>query len=700
VKPRHLRLALTLLILLLVDPPAVQAYIGPGAGFAFVSSFFVIFATFFLAFIKLITAPFRAVVQSLRSRKALRRARVKKVVVLGLDGQDPELTDGFLKEGILPNFKRLQEQGSYVRLQTSYPAESPVAWSSFQTGCNPGRHRVFDFLVPGNKSYVPELCSAKVTASPRTIKLGKYRIPFGKPVIDLGRKSQSFWKILGDHGIFSSILRVPITFPPEKFNGTLLSAMMVPDLKGSQGTFSYYSSDPEEQAKFTGGIQIPVERSNGTIRSYISGPDNTMVEGGGELRISFEVRDGKTGSAAEIVIDKKSYPLTLREYTPWIELRFKPGLGISVRGIVRFYLKELEPHFKLYMSPINFDPDKPALPTSWPFTYALYLSKSQGRFCTLGLSEDTWSLNERVLDEEAFLKQAWGVHEERERMFFDAIEKTRRGTVACVFDITDRMQHMFFRYLDPTHPANADKDTEVHRDAIRDLYVKMDDLVGRTLDKLAPDETLFVMSDHGFKPFRRGVNLNTWLWKNGYLALKGDKPTGAEWFQDVDWTGTRAFAVGLGGIYLNLKGVRPQGTVKQGDEARALRDEIREKLRGLTDSDGAPAVGDVYDLKQLYSGPYVGEAPDLLCGFKVGYRASWGCATGALEDQIIMDNSKSWSGDHCMNPPDVPGIFFSNRKLDVDQVNIMDIGPTVLDLFGVDVPEYCDGKSFMPGKES
>jgi len=695
---RHLPFLVALFVcFLLVEPPPVEAYIGPGAGFAFVSSFFAILAAFLLAFLKLITYPFRWLFRTLRWRKALKRARVRQVVVLGLDGQDPELTDRFLEEGILPNFARLREQGSYVRLDTSFPAESPVAWSCFQTGCNPGRHRVFDFLVPNRTSYLPELCSAKVTAQGRNLKIGKYRFPLGKPTIDLGRKSKSFWKILGDHGIFSTVIRVPITFPPEKFHGALLSAMCVPDLKGSQGTFSYYSTDREEQARFTGGIQIPVEVRDGLIRSYISGPDNTMVEGAEEMRIPFEVRLGTNGTPPRLVIDKKIYPLELREYTPWIDVKFRPALKFGVRGICRFYLKEAEPHFKLYMSPVNIDPDKPALPISHPYTYAVYLSKTQGRFATLGLAEDTWGLNERVLDEEAFLKQAWSIHEERERQFFDALEKTKRGSVVCVFDITDRLQHMFFRYLESDHPANADKDVEQHKDAIRDLYKKMDDLVGRTMDRLPEDSVLMVMSDHGFKPFRRGVNLNTWLWRNGYIVLKGDKPTGEQWYQDVDWTKTRAYAVGLGGIYLNLRGRRARGIVQSGDEEEQLRAELREKLRGLHDDEkNTSAVAEVHDLKQLYKGPYVGDAPDLLVGFSVGWRVSWNCATGIIDEQVFEDNVKSWSGDHCMNPPDVPGIFFCNRELPVERINIMDVGPTVLDLFGVTVPPYCDGEARLP----
>jgi predicted AlkP superfamily phosphohydrolase/phosphomutase len=684
-------------LLLLVDPPAVHAYVGPGAGFAFVSSFFILFATFLLAFVKLLAWPFRWVVRTIRQRKALASARVKRVVVVGLDGQDPELTDRFLEEGILPNFERLRQEGRYARLETSFPAESPVAWSSFQTGCNPGRHKVFDFMVPNRKTHLPELCSAKVMSSPRTLRLGKYKLPIGKPIIDLGRKSQSFWKVLGDHGVFSSVLRVPITFPPEKFHGVLLSAMMVPDLKGSQGTFSYYTTEDLEEAGFTGGMLFPVRVEDGAVQSYISGPENTMVEGGEEMRIPFEVRLNGSRDGAELLLDGKKHALRVGEFTPWIDLQFRPIRPVKVRGAVRFYLKEVDPGFKLYMSPINIDPDKPALPISHPFTYAIYLAKTLGRYCTLGLAEDTWGLNERVLDEKAFLNLTYLIHGERERMFFDALDKTKRGAVVCVFDITDRLQHMFFRYLEDEHPANQGKDTTMHRNAIRKLYMDMDEMLGRIREKLGPDDVLMVMSDHGFKPFRRGVNINTWLWQNGYLALKQTAPTGAEWYQDVDWSRTRAYAVGLGGIYLNIAGRDGGGIVQPGEEEQGLRREIIEKLGALHDEEmDAPAVAEVYDTNVIYRGPYVKEAPDLLVGFKVGYRASWGCATGAVAEEVFEDNGKSWSGDHCMNPPDVPGIFFINRKIDADRVSIMDVGPTVLDLFGVPVPAYCDGKSFMP----
>ncbi len=682
--------------LLLAWPQSSHAYIGPGAGIAFVSSFFIVLITFLLAFVTLLTWPFRWVLQTWRAKGALRKARVKKVIILGLDGQDPTLTEGWLEEGLLPNFAKLRQLGCYRRLRTTLPAESPVAWSSFQTGCNPGRHRVFDFLVPNRKNYLPELCSARVEPPRRSLRLGRYTIPLGKPLIQFERKSQSFWKTLGDYGVFSTILRVPISFPPEKFRGLLLSAMSVPDLKGTQGTFSYYTSDPDESTRYTGGQQFRVEIREGSVEAHVSGPENPIQPEQGEMQIPFRVT--LDGTSARLELDGHSHLLPLRDYTPWIPLEFQAGLGMKIRGQVRFYLKQAEPHFKLYMTPINVPPDKPSLPISHPFTYSMYLAKTQGSFCTLGLAEDTWALNERVLDEEAFLKQAWMIHEERERMFFDAVEKTRQGAVVCVFDITDRLQHMFWRYLEADHPANPGKDTEWHRHAIRDLYRKMDELVGRLLQKVDDETVVFVMSDHGFNSFRRGVNLNAWLHQNGYLAVH-EGPSGKEWFEEVDWSRTRAYAVGLGGIYLNLQGREAQGVVAPGEETRAVKREIQSGLRGLLDPDEtAPAIAEVYDTREVYRGPYVGEGPDLIVGFNPGYRVSWSCATGAITSEVFEDNTRSWSGDHCMNPPDVPGILFSNRQIEEAEPCIMDLGPTVLDLFGVPVPAYCDGKSLLPPK--
>src|SRR5262245_42315006 len=295
---RRRSVSLILLLLgLLLYPPTAHAYLGPGAGFTIVSTFFVLFAALASAFVVLLTWPFRWVLKRIFRPKRAGRSRARRVVIVGLDGQDPELTEKWMNEGLLPNFSRLRQAGSFARLGTTLPAESPVAWSSFQTGCNPGKHRIYDFLVPNRKSLMPELSSANVTAPARTLRLGKYRIPLGRPSIAAGRKSESFWSILSKFGVFSAVLRVPITFPPERFDGVLLSAMNVPDVKGSQGTYFYFTTDPDDKRALISGQQCPLEAIEGGAKGELPGPQNTLRKDGGELRIPFSILTARNGAS-------------------------------------------------------------------------------------------------------------------------------------------------------------------------------------------------------------------------------------------------------------------------------------------------------------------------------------------------------------------------------------------------------------------
>jgi hypothetical protein len=471
--------------------------------------------------------------------------------------------------------------------------------------------------------------------------------------------------------------------------------MCVPDLKGTQGSFTHYTTRERGGEKYTGGMEILIERNGKAFRSYFSGPENSLLKNPVEMRIPFELIPQSEADAAELRFDGQKVRLKKGEYSEWIRLSFRAAPGVKVHGICRLLLKEMEPHCELYVTPINIDPAKPALPISHPFIYSVYLAKLLGRYATLGLAEDTWAINERIIEEGAFSKQCYLIQNEREQMFFNAIEKTRRGLCACVFDITDRIQHLFWRYLDDRHPANKDKDTVQYRKAIEKLYGEMDALVGRVLEKLRNEDVLIIMSDHGFTSFRRGVNLNSWLYLNGYLYLK-DGESGGEWFKGVDWSKTKAFALGLGGLYLNMKGRESQGIVEQGEEAEKLKRELSEKLTGLRDGTNSEiGITSVYDSSQVYTGPYKMNAPDLIIGYNRGYRASWDNATGTVTETVFSDNTKSWSGDHCIDPALVPGIFFSSRKMRSGDMSIMDVAPTVLELFGISTPSYMDGKSLI-----
>lgn len=666
------------------------AYIGPGAGFAFLGSFLTFLLGLFLGLVSLLLWPFRLVWGLLRGRQGYQRAKVRRLIFLGLDGLDPGLLERYMAEGKLPNFARLKEMGGFRRLRTTFPALSPVAWSTFATGVNPARHSMFDFLNRNLKSYMPELSSTRVRNPERILKLGKYRIPLSRPLVEMRRKSRTFWSILGEHRIGATILRIPITFPPEKFSGRLLSAMCTPDLVGSQGTFSLFTTrqcgESHSGEALQSGNRFPLARAAGGFTGTITGPDDYMVEGGGAIHIPFSLTpEDSAGGPAVLEIQGQRHRLQPGEYTPWITLHFKSALKIQVRGVARFLLTDCGPEYSLYMTPVNIDPESPALPISHPSYYATYLAKLLGVYSTLGMAEDTWALNERAIDEEAFLKQAYLTYEERERMFFSALERTRRGVVACVFDTTDRVQHMFYRHLDGGGAYSR---------IIEELYMRVDGLLGKTLPFVDPGTALVVLSDHGFTSFERGVNLNAWLLENGYLARQ-EGARGRDYLKDVDWSRTRAYTFGLAGVYINQKGRESKGIVPAA-EAMALKQEIAARLTGLRDEErGRLGIREAWTSNSLYSGPYLQSAPDIIVGYAPGYRASWDAAVGKVAGHVFDDNQKAWSGDHCVDPHLVPGVLLSNLQIDSENPGIEDMAPTALDLFGIAPPEYMEGKCVL-----
>jgi len=676
--------------ILLALPNEAQAYIGPGAGIAVGGAFLVMFTAVFSAVFALFTWPIRCIIRAILGRKAFARSRVKKFVILGLDGMDHGLTEKYLAEGKLANLAKLREQGCFKPLATTVPSISPVAWSSFQTGVNPGKHNIFDFLTRDKHNYQPRLSSVVIREARRKISFGKYQFPIGKGEVRLLRKSKPFWKTLGEHGIFSNIIRVPITFPPEKFRGVQLSGMCVPDLRGTQGMFSFYTTQRNGNGERTGGENYVVTRTGDTIESEIVGSTNPFLRESTVLKCPFMVTI-MGENRANLRINGSDYILKKDVYSDWIKIDFKAAAGIHVHGICKFLLLSTEPEFELYITPVNIDPEKPAMAISHPAVYSTYLAKRQGPFATLGLAEDSWALNDKVLYDEGFIQQCIETDNEREKMFFDSLDKVKRGLCVCVFDGTDRIQHTFWRDIDHEHPARSDEREE---NAIEELYKRMDVLVGKTVAKCKDKNTvLMIISDHGFNTFRHGVDLNRWLEENGYLKLKEDGRE-QKHLAGVEWSQTRAFAIGLAGIFLNLKGRESQGIVSGGEEAAQLRDEIAGKLAGLSDPEREQnVVKQVYNAMKIYKGPYKNEAPDLIVGYNKGYRASWETAIGQVTDKIFHDNTKAWSGDHCIDPSLVPGVLFCNRRINSERPRLMDIGPTVLDMFGVAAEKHMDGKA-------
>jgi predicted AlkP superfamily phosphohydrolase/phosphomutase len=678
------------LVLILVSADATEAYIGPGAGFALLSSFLVLFTTILLAVASLLVWPFRALIRFFKYR-GLPRPSVRRLVIMGFDGQDPELTERFMAEGKLPHFKKLAETGCYKRLRTTFPSISPVAWSSFATGTNPARHNIFDFLDRDPRTYLPLLSSTRIGKVDRVLKLGRYRIPLRKPELRLLRKSKPFWTILGEHRIWSTVLRVPITFPPDRFYGAELSAMCAPDLLGSQGTFLLYTTRRDERRIKEGGTRVLLEPGD-RMESVIRGPENTFLEGNPSLEVPLIIELDRNLQEARLTAGGDPVVLTPGRLSDWITLSFRAAPGIKVSGVCRFMVTELGEHFSLYVTPICIDPERPAMPISHPSYYATYLAKKIGPFSTLGLAEDTWALNEGVTDEATFLRQTYDIDRERQAMFFTAWDRLRRGTLVCVFDATDRIQHMFWRYFENQGKVASNG----HSRAIEDIYLHNDELLGKALERLERGDLLLVVSDHGFKSFRRGVNLNAWLRDQGYLFLKGEGDGKGEWFQGVDWSRTKAYQLGLTGLFLNLDGREAQGIVHPGEGAARLKAELMGKLGGLVDTEtGEVGIREVFDTAKVYEGPYRENAPDLLVGYNAGYRVSWDGATGVVAGLVFEDNRKCWSGDHCIDPRLVPGVLFSTHPIDTDDPALIDVAPSVLRLFGLTPPGHMDGRPFF-----
>jgi predicted AlkP superfamily phosphohydrolase/phosphomutase len=432
----------------------------------------------------------------------------------------------------------------------------------------------------------------------------------------------------------------------------------------------------------------PVAGGDGVYATHLIGPRNPRT--GADLHVDVTLRVDREGRRVWAQSSGAPRDLEVRQgaWSDWLRVKFKLGLLQSIRGMVRFHLVACEPELVLYASPVNFDPDSPLFPISEPAEYAGELARELGLFYTTGMVEDHTGLNNERISEAAFLDQCEIAWREREAMMLHALKSFDDGLFYVLFDTPDRIQHLFWRYREPDHPANRGVAPDVDFvSAIDDAYRRCDAIVGRAMEH-ADDQTLVIaLSDHGFNSFRRGVHLNTWLHDNGFLALKDGVAPGeaaGDMLRQVNWGRTRAYALGLSGLYLNLKGREEQGTVPP-DQAGEIKTELVRGLAGLTDPShqGKPAVRRVLAREAVYRGPFVAEAPDLIVDFAEGYRVSWSSSMGGVAEGQLEDNVKKWSGDHIIDPERVPGILFMNRPFQQAGARLTDLAPTILNALGV-----------------
>jgi predicted AlkP superfamily phosphohydrolase/phosphomutase len=614
--------------------------------------------------------------------------RTTKVIVIGLDGLEPKIVEPMLAHGELPNLASMRAAGGYSRCRTTIPAQTPVAWSTFATGVNPGGHGIFDFIRRDPATYLPDFA------------LNHYEqaSSFLPPKAINRRKGIPVWESLSAAGIPSTIIRCPCTYPADPFEGRLLSGMGVPDLRGSLGTATFYSQQngavAAESENFVGLSVDP----RGLARTHLIGPRNPRTGEDARLEMVVEICAG----ARKVVVKTSGQPNALEvregEWSEWLRVKFKLGMLQSVSGMVRFLLVRTEPVLELYASPVNFDPRAPQFPISHPWEYAAELQREIGTFYTTGMVEDHNGLTNGRFDEEQFLAQCTSVLRERERMMCYELDRFEEGLFFCLFDTPDRLQHMFWRFREPEHPANRGEPDERWRGVIEEHYRACDAVVGQALAR-ADDRTITIaLSDHGFGSFQRGVHLNGWLHAQGLLTLKhGTSPTAeaGDFLRHVDWGRTKAYALGLGGIYLNLAGREADGIVSAGD-ARRLGQEIAAGLTALhDDARGQPAVSAVVAREDVYSGPCAADSPDLIALFQLGYRVSWSTALGGMGNGLFEDNTKRWGGDHIVDPIHVPGVLFIDRPFHADGASLLDLAPTILAALGVPKGSAMEGKSLQ-----
>jgi predicted AlkP superfamily phosphohydrolase/phosphomutase len=664
------------------------------------------------------------------SRRAPEKYK-QKLVVLGFDGMDPRLVQKWMNEGKLPNLKRLATAGSGVRaLGTTHSPESPTAWASFATGVNAGKHNIYDFLIRDTANYLPDLGMVHFEP-PRFIF--NY-LPISKPVVRSIRGGTSFWVTAGNAGVRSSMLTVPVTFPPEEVpNGELLSGLPLPDIRRTMGTFYYFGTDLsryEEGNTEFGGILKRLVFDGDVAQSELVGPPNPIVkqqlrelrarppgapplsdadkvkiaelETREDVRLPVTIHWNKAGKSATVDLGDNSIHLGEHQWSKWINLDFAINMLVRVHGMAQLYLVSAGPELQLYISPVNWKPDNPPAPMSAPARLSADIYERLGPYRTLGWAEATWPLNEDRIDERVFMDDLYRAFDDRAQVILQRIDTRQWDLLVGVIESTDRVQHMMWRLIDPAHPMYDKTMASRFGDSIERVYRRCDEFVGEVMSRLDPAIPILIVSDHGFHSFRQSVNLNTWLVQEGFMAIQGQQPGekklqdlfgGGTFWENVDWSHTRAYAMGLGQIYVNLKGREGHGTVSP-DESRSLQDALAARLLDMRDPNtGAKMVDAVYKRDDIYKGEFLNNASELQVGFADGYRVSWQSTLGGSPPGIVYPNMKKWSGDHgSFDYRQTAGTLISNRQVSSGAVDIMDIAPTVLKFFGLPIPSDIDGK--------
>jgi predicted AlkP superfamily phosphohydrolase/phosphomutase len=630
----------------------------------------------------------------------------RRLVILGFDGVDPRLVTRWMDEGKLPNLRTLSLRGDFRPLASTIPPQSPVAWTSFATGTGPGSHAIFDFVERDPQTYLPDVGTGGVLPPHflwdviETAGAEGYTRRHGVP----------FWQRAAEHGARVVVLRVPYAFPPDAVpGGRMLSGLGVPDLLGTNSTFIYLASDlgpGRTQPDPGGGRLVPIMLAGDEAEVEVAGPPDPRGGGRPALRLRVGLRRDPKADAVTVRFAGREEQVRRGGWSSWFAFRLPViapfGLPVvAIDGLCRFHVVSLDP-LRVYTSPLNYAPGGPFAPISAPQGYAGELARALGPYKTVGWSEDTSALNAERIDEQAFLEDLFRTMDEVRASTLHELRRPDWELLVSVFTQTDRVSHMFYRLLDPAHPRYDAGLAARYGDAVLRVYERMDAIVGEVLAGLGPESVLLIVSDHGFHSYRRGLNVNTWLRDHGYLA-QGPVPPGKEgedFFPGIDWSRTRAYALGTGQIYVNLRGREGRGTVAPGAEYDALLDAIARELEAEIDpATGERCVQKVYKGPQVFAGAPPERMPDLQIAFRDGYRTSWRTPLGGIPKELFEPNLRKWSGDHAASDAaDTPGVILASRRLAPGDPAITDLAPTALDYLGVPVPPEMEGHRLLEGQ--
>jgi predicted AlkP superfamily phosphohydrolase/phosphomutase len=635
------------------------------------------------------------------------RAAGKKVIVIGIDGMDPRLSESMMRAGELPNLAKIRAAGGFSPLGTSIPPQSPVAWANFINGAGPGSHGIFDFIHRHpHQQCRPFFSAAETLPGEGGWQIGEHHLqldfwPFDhKPSHTvLRRQGVPFWDYLDAAGIPSTFYDLPSNYPPspsQHGHHRCISGMGTPDMLGTYGTYQYFAEDgPEEPLDEGGGRRSRLTFENETAEAWLIGPENSMLRTPAPILVDVLVHRDTSANAAVLQVQGKRIVLRPGEWSRWTTLGFEmtaPSLlpNKTVTGICRFYLQEVSPNFRLYVSPINIDPAAPAVPMSEPPRFVRDVAGRLGPFYTTGFQEDHKARTNGIFNDDEYLRQATLVLEERLRLLEDALQNYDDGLLFFYFSSSDLQSHMFWWTPGEPHPTRTAPEAERFNRHIRRLYQRLDTVIGDLNDRYGSHATIIVMSDHGFANFGRQFNLNSWLRDYDYLNPRECTSI----MHNVDWSQTRAYGLGINGLYLNLKGRERDGIVEP-SEAEDLLTELTHRLEAVEDFNGQKVIRNVYRASQVYNGSATGLAPDLIVGYQRGYRASWATCLGDLSDDVLLPNDAAWSADHCADALEVPGVLWCNRPIRGANPSLVDVAPSILAEYGLPTPAAMTGRNVL-----